>query len=679
MKTYAHRVVLAAVVSISLGSLVSQRLLAQTCPWFPGGFSLIRYISAPNAQGDRLVVGDMPERIRIGQGQNPFPLPSFPNQKFCGSVQMAPGLFMEAYVPTQQELSGDFSTFGTPLLNPLHQWFDLSSGQFLMGSFLGNMIDPLHLSNYGLLAWRIPSPSVFSATLSVPIVLSLAGANNSFYTSELTLVNRGNSDLLLELSYTAAFGEGSGKVTDALPAGRQRIVPDALAYLRSLGLPISTSASSGGTLTVKASGLRSPSDLAATVRTTTALAEGRAGLAYSGIPMWKTFTQKINDLTPYLCGLRQNATDRSNVAVMHAAENGEIVLRLTVTSGNPPFTSTTLPDITLTPGGFHQINDVLVSNGLSLSHGYVRVERVSGYAPFYAYGVINDQVNADGSFVPPMVARVFSSFSPEWRSIIPVMVETAGYASELVLTNTSGLQQKLDCAFVAEAIQSPGHRANFSIELAPGQQLILPNFVQYLRDRRIPGIGPQGTNYVGALFATIVGDDEGYVDGSGVFIAARTSTASKSGGQFGVFLPGVQLEPDRIATTSAWVYGLQQNSETRTNLALVCAGLDIEGPNTFRIDLFDGATGAKANTIDGIRLDSQGWIQMGSILGQHAPGTTHGYAHVTRTAGKNPFIAYAVVNDGAQPGERTGDGAFLLMQLDVPYTPDSSGVGHWDY
>ena len=494
-------------------------------------------------------------------------------------------------------------------------------------------------------------------------------------------MNRGNSDLLLELTYTAAFGEGSGKVTDTLPAGRQRIVPDAIAYLRSLGLPIPTSASSGGTLTVKASGLRSPSDLAATVRTTTALAEGRAGLAYSGIPMWKTFTSKINALTPYLCGLRQNATDRSNVAVMHAGnpEDREIVLRLTVTSGDPPFTSTTLPDITLTPGGFHQINQVLVSNGLSLSHGYVRVERVSGYAPFYAYGVINDQVNADGSFVPPMVARVFSSFSPEWRSIIPVMVETAGYASELVLTNTSGLQQKLDCAFVAEAIQSPGHRANFSIELAPGQQLILPNFVQYLRDRGIPGIGPQGTNYVGALFATIVGDDEGYLDGSGVFIAARTVTASKSGGQFGVFLPGVQLEPDRIATTSAWVYGLQQNSETRTNLALVSAGLAIEDPNTFRIDLFDGATGAKVNTIDGIRLDSQGWIQMGSILGQHAPGTTHGYAHVTRTAGKNPFIAYAVVNDGGQPGERTGDGAFLPMQLDMPVPYNPSGLGEWDY
>ena len=42
----------------------------------------------------------------------------------------------------------------------------------------------------------------------------------------------------------------------------------------------------------------------------------------------------------YICGLRQNATDRSNVAVMHAGnpEDGEIVLRLTVSSGTLPFT-----------------------------------------------------------------------------------------------------------------------------------------------------------------------------------------------------------------------------------------------------------------------------------------------------------------------------------------------------
>ena len=274
-----------------------------------------------------------------------IPLPSFANQKFCGSVEMAPGLFVEAYVPTQQERSGDFSAFGVSLLDPIARRFDYSSGEFLMEPFPGNLVPRNRF--YFVPAWRIPSSSTFSATLSVPIVLSLAGANNSFYTSELTLANRGTTDLTLELSYTAAFGEGSGKVTDTLPAGRQRILPDAIAYLRSLGLPIPASASNGGTLTVKAPGLASPTDVAVTVRTTTALAEGRAGLAYSGNGMWKTFSNVPFHYfdRPYICGLRQNATDRSNVALMHAGnlEDGEIVLRLTVVSGDPPFATRRFP------------------------------------------------------------------------------------------------------------------------------------------------------------------------------------------------------------------------------------------------------------------------------------------------------------------------------------------------
>ena len=83
----------------------------------------------------------------------------------------------------------------------------------------------------------------------------------------------------------------------------------------------------------------------------------------------------------------------------------------------------------------------------------------------------------------------------------------------------------------------------------PGQQLILPNFVQYLRDRGIPGIGSAGHELRGCTVRIpLAGRRLGGNDVSGVFIGARTSTASKSGGQFGVFYPGVPLEPDRIAT-----------------------------------------------------------------------------------------------------------------------------------
>ncbi len=44
----------------------------------------------------------------------------------------------------------------------------------------------------------------------VPIVLSVAGANNSFYTSEMTLTNRGTIPSSVQFIYTPAFGGGTG-------------------------------------------------------------------------------------------------------------------------------------------------------------------------------------------------------------------------------------------------------------------------------------------------------------------------------------------------------------------------------------------------------------------------------------------------------------------------------------
>ncbi len=94
-----------------------------------------------------------------------------------------------------------------------------------------------------------------SATLFVPIVLSASGLNNSFFTSELTLTNRGPKDATLDLTYVPAFGEGSGSVTTTLPAGKQWIFPDAIEYLRSLGLPIPATGDQGGTVSIHVAGV----------------------------------------------------------------------------------------------------------------------------------------------------------------------------------------------------------------------------------------------------------------------------------------------------------------------------------------------------------------------------------------------------------------------------------------
>jgi len=480
-------------------------------------------------------------------------------------------------------------------------------------------------------------------SLFVPVIVSTTGLNNSFFTSELTLTNRSAQNASLTYLYTDRSGEGSGSGQDTILAGRQRTIPDAISYLRSVGVPIPSSGNRVGTLQVRIAGVTNASDIAVTVRTTNAVAGGSAGLAYAGIPASAALTGPV-----YLCGLLQNNVDRSSVAVQHAGSStsGNIVLRISVFSGDlSASVARGTQDIALSPGGFEQ-NPVL--SNLALSAGYVRVERVSGTAPFYAYGVVNDQANSDGSFIPPLPE---SALVGRTSVTLPVIVEGSGFSSELVVTNFSGIPKNLRFSFVADAIQAPNNTATDSLLLQPGQQRIIPEFVQYLRSRGITGIGPAGPTFVGALFTTVDSADL-----SGVFVGARTSIPG-GGGRFGLFYTGVLA--GTASEAPVWLNGLLQNSNNRTNIALINTGETNADTDVFSIEIFDGNTGLKAATVPATTLASRRWTQIGAILSTEAPGVTQGYARVTRLTGANPFIAYGVINDGGQVGQRTGDGAFL--------------------
>ncbi len=119
--------------------------------------------------------------------------------------------------------------------------------------------------------------------LFAPIVLKSKGRTaGAFFTSELTLTNRGSREATIHYTYTAAIGSGSGTAEDSLGAGQQRVIPDAITWLTSLGAPIGDGAA-GGTLGVEFSDLSSAADAAVTVRVGTPVEEGRAGLAYLGL------------------------------------------------------------------------------------------------------------------------------------------------------------------------------------------------------------------------------------------------------------------------------------------------------------------------------------------------------------------------------------------------------------
>ena len=489
-------------------------------------------------------------------------------------------------------------------------------------------------------------------TTFVPVVLSASGKNNSFFTSELALTNRGSETAMLNFTYTAEAGGGSGSATHMLGPRQQRIEANAIDYLRGREVPIPATGSRVGTLRVGVSG---SSDVSVVVRTTTptAVPEGRAGLAYLGIPQDEGF----HDEAVYLCGLRDNPQDRSNVALQNMGSEGSITLRTTVFSGNPADPAgKRLKDMVLGPGEFHQFGEVLknASKADPMFGGYVRVERVEGEAPFYAYGVINDNANSDGSFVFPVSA---ASLEGAMSQTLPALVEAGAFATELTLTNFSGQTKNLMFSVTHERIEAEDNTVGFRVPLLPGQQLIIPQALAYARQNL-------GLDVPGGLVAPLVaspqaGDLSGVVIGARVVAPAAAEDPTK--GQYGVFYTAVPR--GQGFTQSAWVDGLQQNQENRSNLALINTG-EVDGQAiVFELDIYDGITATLSKTVtmdeEGkLVVPAKGFQQINQVL-KHAPGTTQGYIRIRKVSGANPFLAYGVVNDGGSPGQRTGDGAYI--------------------
>ena len=479
----------------------------------------------------------------------------------------------------------------------------------------------------------------------VPVVLSLGGVNNSFFTSEITLINRRSEEVTLNYLYTAHVGGGSGTASEVIAAGRQKIVSNVFEHLNSLGIPAPRHGKGLGTLRVE---VPVSSDVAVLVRTTTNVPDGRAGLAYLGIPEEEGFEEAV-----YLCSLRQDRRDRSNVALqnMGAPEEGAIILRTTVYSGDESdMRPRLLGDVRLGPGEFHQYNKVLGVLGGTAS-GYVKVERVEGTAPFYAYGVINDQANSDGSFVFPVAA---SSLAGAAGQTLPVIVEASEFTSELTVTNFSEKPRTIVFRFVAEGIQTGDSAASFTISLKSGQQVIIADVVDELRRQRIAGLGKTRGFYAGPLFALA---EDG--DMSGIVIGARTGSQGGSG-QYSVFYTAVPA--GEAFGKAAWVYGLKQDEENRSNLALINTGEVGDSESVFHIEIYDGETGLLAQTVVTKPIPAGHWHQFDGILGNYAPETRQGYVRILKVSGENPFLAYGVVNDGGAPGERSGDGAYVPAQ-----------------
>ena len=483
--------------------------------------------------------------------------------------------------------------------------------------------------------------ATYSSTRTIPILVDRTGT--ALFTSQMTFGNRGTTTASVLMTYTPAsslFSTGGGTATESLSPGRQMTFDDAIGYLRGKGMPISTTAGQGGTLSLQFSGLSSSDAGFASARTTAPSGPGRAGLAYAALR-----AEDLSGNPVHVFGLREG-DDRTNLALANAGMAGTIVLRVTLYPGVVPPGGTAappvvLPDYTLGPGQWKQINAPQLLRAYGLVNAWAKVERISGIEPFLAYAAFNDNHTDDGSYVPAVAALRRAAYH-----FLPVLVESDRFGSELVLTNPLESAQEFDLYYS----QSRGVVVNVSMALTlqPHEQRIIPDAIDFFRTNGML-VGPRGPTLVGTLAVELHGVTNGDLNG---FVGARTSTPASGGGQYGLFYPAIT--PYDVAMSEAWVFGLQQDGATRSNLALV--NLDSD-PADFRTDVFD-AMGNLVGTIDD-SLPAYGWNQHDSIL---APfGITRGYVRVTRTTGFGRFLIYGVNNDGANSALGTSDGSYLAM------------------
>ncbi len=407
-----------------------------------------------------------------------------------------------------------------------------------------------------LAALRSVPAGTARAELLVPVVLDVLGVGEARFRSELTLTNRGTTAARLEATFTPATGmfpgtAGGGTVADSLAPGEQRVIPDAIAWLRTeKGLPIPAGPGQAGSLRLVFTGLSPASDVvSARVRTTAAACGGAAGLSYAA---WRLGESSAAPLR--LFGLRSGPAERSNLAVVNTGTEGTVTPRIVLRSGDGASVyevpSALLPP--LAPGEWRQVNDADLLRAAGFAEATALVSRAAGAAPLGAYAVFNDNLSNDGSFVPAVPDDAFGG-----ELVLPVVVETPAFESELVLFNPGEAAVRATLAYVESLAEPRGEVGHVTIDLGPREQRILPRLLEELRRRGLP-LGPRGARAgtLSILFRVLDGSPARGLAGAKTAAAGTGKCAGK--GSFGLFYTAVPA--DSGAAVESVVDGLRQSA-----------------------------------------------------------------------------------------------------------------------
>jgi hypothetical protein len=516
------------------------------------------------------------------------------------------------------------------------------------------------------------SANLIPVTRIVPVVLDLEGAAYSRFRTELTLGNRSSRGVALQLTFNPAPGFGApllapGTVEQHLAAGSEKRIVDVISFLRLGGLAIPPTPENriAGSLSITAS---YPDEPDTAVESVYAIARtfsldgngGSFGLFYSAPNDIETAEESA---TVY--GLRRvSGESRSNLAVIHVPGRGEdpIDLELRVFDAMGKQSGDPLQK-TLLPGEWYQYNDILGIAGLADgSFGYVQIRRVSGGGTWTAYGVVNDAVTSDGSYLSAVRPGGIAAVR---RQIVPVVLDVLGaggarFTTEVTLVNNTSIATAVDLAYQP----APGYGQDtaggpiITINLAAREQRTIGNILQFLRENGFVIPDPTSeTPQAGTL--TVDFRFVRSLDAGDTLALARTTTPNpdvSTGGRFGLFYRA--FAEGAGARSSALVPALVQNAAFRSNLAVVHASGGSDDTLVLSVQLYRAETGAPIGDALRATLYPGDWFQWNRVL--EAAGVTepdvNAFARVTRVSGDDTFFAYGVVNDN-----QTSDGSYVEM------------------
>jgi hypothetical protein len=436
-------------------------------------------------------------------------------------------------------------------------------------------------------------------------------------------------------------------VLETLPAGRELRISDVIEYFRQRGYDIPGSGPGiVGSLRVHFLDVLDEALVSAGSRTSTpnpnADVGGSFGLFAAAVPT------AAASASATIYGLREDASFRSNLAVVDVPNGtGPAVLSLQIWDGDAGRPAGDPILYTLQAGDWRQFGSILAQR--SVTNGWVTLSRTGGGTNgFLAYGVVNDggvggKGTSDGSFVAPDAAA----------GLVPIVLRIpsghAPFTTELILVNPAPEAVEAELTYTPSNQLAPGPPVTGRVPIGAGRQLRIPDVVSYLSSSLglpLPAAEIQG----GTLMV------------AGAVALARISNPNPDagvGGTFGLSYPAAPASAR--ARTEAWIYGLRQDAESRSNLAVADARVGDAASVAYAVDVFDADAGGEApvKTFGPIALTGGQWIQLSGFLG--TAGITHGYARVRTLSGASDFVAYGVINDGAAPGQRTSDGSYVPM------------------